>query len=294
MEWELFRTFDAVVQTGSLTAAARRLGVSQSTVSRHMARLESQAASPLIIGTQPLLLTDRGRALVKAARSILDAALSAEVALQTHHEVRGEVTVTTVAEIARWYLAPNVRHLFKRYPELSLRILTTNQISSLASGEADVSIRLMRPMSGDLYARKLADIEYDVYAATGLNVRPDTPWLGLAGSVEDVPDQKVARLLFEGRTKKFACEDLEALTWALADGLGIALLPKRAAALQRGLSPVQDPQFSDRLPCREIWLVTHRTRRSLASVRAVFAWLETLDWDERGSRALLSRDAQSR
>ncbi len=75
MEWELLRTFEAVARLGSLTAASKALGVSQSTISRHLARLEERAGSPLLLRDAPQRLTERGASLLAAVRPMVDAAL---------------------------------------------------------------------------------------------------------------------------------------------------------------------------------------------------------------------------
>ena len=82
MQWDLLRSFEAVARLGSLTAASRALGVSQSTISRQLARLEEDARSPLLLRESPVRLTERGEALLAAVAPMLDAARAAEVALE--------------------------------------------------------------------------------------------------------------------------------------------------------------------------------------------------------------------
>ena len=102
MQWDLLRSFEAVARLGSLTAASRALGVSQSTISRQLARLEEDARSPLLLRESPVRLTERGEALLAAVAPMLDAARAAEVALESSPELHGQVTVTTVGELLRW------------------------------------------------------------------------------------------------------------------------------------------------------------------------------------------------
>ena len=99
MQWDLLRSFEAVARLGSLTAASRALGVSQSTISRQLARLEEDARSPLLLRSAPIRLTERGEALLTTLAPMLDAARAAEAALEASPELHGQVTVTTVGEL---------------------------------------------------------------------------------------------------------------------------------------------------------------------------------------------------
>ena len=106
MEWDLLRTFESVARLGSLTAAARALGVSQSTVSRQINKLEEVAGSPLLLRETPVQPTEKGAALLEAVRPMVDAALTVQSTLEEAPQLHGEVTLTTVGELLRWVLAP--------------------------------------------------------------------------------------------------------------------------------------------------------------------------------------------
>ncbi len=143
----------------------RRSGVSQSTVSRHLARLEADAGSPLLLReTTPVPLTARGEALLAAIQPMVDAALGAQAALEharaarPRHPDHGRRGRALGAE-------PALRAFYRAYPHLRLRILADNQVHSLAAGEADIALRLARPARGEVYARKLRVETYGLFAA---------------------------------------------------------------------------------------------------------------------------------
>jgi DNA-binding transcriptional LysR family regulator len=277
MEWDLLRTFEAVARLGSLTAAAKALGVSQSTVSRHMARLEEGAGSPLLLREAPLQLTERGAALLAAVQPMVDAALAAQSALEDTPELHGEVTLTTVGEMVRWELAPRLPEFYRAFPHLRLRILADNRVSSLAAGEADVALRMARPVRGELVARKVGTVSYAFFAASSLEPHPEVPWLGLTGSLADLPEQRYAERAFASRPPRLLVEDVEALGLAVQAGLGVALLPRGLAARLGNVLEVpaqrMGAQAKDSPPSRDMWMVVHRSKQHVPRVRAVMGWL---------------------
>ncbi len=276
--WDHYRTFEAVARLGSLTAAARALGLSQSTVSRHLASLEAGAGSPLLLRETPVRLTRRGEALLGAIRPMTSAALGAQAALEATPELRGLVTVTTVGEVVRWALAGHLADFCQTYPHLRLRLLADNRVNSLAAGEADVAVRLARPTRGDLTARKLCAETFGYFAARSLALGPDTPWLGLTGSLARIPEQLHTERAFAPRPPRVLVEDVEALGKIVQSGVGVATLPRRFAAGLDGVVEVQGAQVGAAsigpTPPREFWLVVHRAKQRLPRVRAVMTWLE--------------------
>jgi DNA-binding transcriptional LysR family regulator len=276
MEWDLLRTFEAVARLGSLTAAAKALGVSQSTVSRQLARLEQSAGSPLLLREAPLRLTERGSALLVATLPMVDAALAARSALEDTPELHGEVTLTTVGELLRWELTPRLPEFYRAYPQLRLRILATNRVNSLAAGEADVALRMARPERGELVARKLRAESYGYFAAASLELHARVGWLGLAGSLAGLPEQRHADRVFAGRAPRLLVEDFEALGLAVEAGLGAAILPRRLAVRLVDVVEVAGWQIGagrERIPSRDIWMIVHRSKQQVPRVRALMGWL---------------------
>lgn len=278
MEWDLFRTFEAVARLGSLTAASKALGVSQSTVSRQLDRLEEGAGSPLLLRGSPLRLTERGSALLAAVQPMVDAALAARSALEDTPELHGEVTLTTVGELVRWDLAPRLPQFHRAFPHLRLRILADNRVTSLAAGEADVALRMARPERGELVARRLRSISYGFFAAASLELHPEVAWLGLTGSLAGIPEQRYAGRAFAGRPPRLLVEDVESLGIAVEAGLGVAILPRVLAARLADLVEVAPRQIgatsSERIPPRDVWMIVHRSKQRVPRVRALMEWLK--------------------
>ena len=277
LDWSLLCTFEAVARLGSVTAAAKALGVSQSTVSRHLDRLEAEARSPLVTRERPVRLTERGARLLASMGPMVEGALAARSALEDQDELVGEVTISTVAEVLRWALCPRLPELLSRHPQLRLRVLTGNQLVSLAAGEADIALRLRRPETGDLFVRRVDVVEHALFVAAEVEAAPGLPWLGLAGSLAGIPEQLHAARAFGDRPARLLVEDVEALALAVAAGLGVAILPRGLAARVGGLREVSPQevgaQVQGPVADRALWLVVHRARHKLPRVRAVVRWL---------------------
>ncbi|UJR83847.1 LysR family transcriptional regulator [Sandaracinus amylolyticus] len=277
MEWDHLRTFEAVARLGSVTAAAKALGVSQSTASRHLARLEESAGSPLLMRSTPLALTERGASVLAAMRPMLDAARAAEAALEDTPELRGEVTVTSTSEIVRWELVPRLAQFHVAYPHLRLRLLADNRVASLAAGDADVALRMVRPSRGELIARRWRTITYGYFASRRLELHARAPWLGLAGSLATIPEQRHAVRAFAGRAPRLLVEDVEALALAVAAGLGVAILPRALAPRLVDVVEVSPREIGVErgasIRTRDVWIVVHRSRQRVPRVRAVTRWL---------------------
>ncbi len=115
----------------------------------------------------------------------------------------------------------------------------------------------------------------------GREVSGESPcWLGLAGSVAGIPEQRHAERAFSPRPPRLLVEDLESLGLAVEAGLGVALLPRGLVARLQGVVEVAPRRVgarsSDRLPSRDIWMVVHRSKQHVPRVRALMGWLASV------------------
>ena len=97
-----------------------------------------------------------------------------------------------MGEVVRWVLAPGFARFAKSHPHVRLRILSDNRVSSLAAGEADIAVRLARPTEGDLVVKKLFTERYAYFVERSMRVSPSIAWLGLTGSLAEIPEQRHA------------------------------------------------------------------------------------------------------
>jgi len=154
------RAFARIADLGSLSAAARALGMPKSSASRSLARLEAAAGAALIErSTRHLRLTDAGRLLQRHARRILDDVGEAENALTGLIGVpRGTLRVSVGFTFAVGPLAPMLPEFLTRYPEVRVALSIDNRNIDLLAEEFDVAIRIGPLRDSDLIARRLTTV----------------------------------------------------------------------------------------------------------------------------------------
>lgn len=166
LEWGQIRSFLAVSRLGSLSAAARELGVSQPTLSREIQALENTTKLNLFKRTtQGLQLTKSGQELVEAAKKMHDAADQfGRQASGLSVELSGDVRISVNEIVGIYMLPPAIAAFRTQHPGVHIEIVISNRASSLSKREADIALRMFRPTQPDLVARRLPDLELGFYA----------------------------------------------------------------------------------------------------------------------------------
>jgi len=166
MDWGLIRSFLAVARLGSLSAAARELGVSQPTLSREMQALEAGTELNLFRRTtRGLVLTEQGQALVEAADEMSTAAERfARQASGLSAELEGDVRISANEIVGIYLLPPAIAAFREQHPAVHIEIVISNRPSGLNKREADIALRMFRPTQPDAVARRLPDMELGFYA----------------------------------------------------------------------------------------------------------------------------------
>lgn len=280
-DWTLVRSFLAVLEAGSLTAAARQTGGLQSTLSRHLGELEAQLQVPLFERTgRGVSPTAAGLAIADAARGMraqaqaLAAALSAE-----RGSLAGTVRLSASQAAANYLLPPVLAALHLAHPEIQIELVVSNQLSNLLQREADIALRMVRPRQAGLVARKLCDLAIGAFASPAYVARAGMPREPLAlldhaliGYDRDrTIEEGFARLGVAVTPEHFVLRTDDQVSYAqvVAQGMGIGFMSAfQARAL--GLVPVL-PQL--RIPPMPCWLAVHREVRSNKRVRCVFDFL---------------------
>jgi DNA-binding transcriptional LysR family regulator len=171
--WDELRTFFEVLRDGSLSGAARRLGLTQPTVGRHVDALEEALGvtlftrSPRGLAPTPaaIALAPHGEAMAAAAAALSRSA-SSEAALD-----KGVVRVTA-SEIVGCEVLPSILAAFHaRHPGVAIELAVTNRNEDLARGDADIAVRMVRPTQSGLVARRIGGSAHRSLRATRL-LRP--------------------------------------------------------------------------------------------------------------------------
>lgn len=186
-DWSDFKILIALNNAGSMAGASRLLGVDASTVSRRLAALEEAIGATLVIrGGRDFAITADGRSVLAAAHEMADAAARAANAIRAAKQnVAGLVRLSCIAAFAPALsdLLPIVK---ERHPALDLAILVANRPVDLMRGEADLGLRLFRPLEPDLVIKRTSDCAWGVYAA-----RLYAEKKGLPASSEDLSDHQL-------------------------------------------------------------------------------------------------------
>jgi DNA-binding transcriptional LysR family regulator len=277
--WELYRSFLAVLDEGSLSAAARSLGVAQPTMGRHVATLEKSLGLALFTRSQlGLMPTEAAQSLRSFAVAMQSTAAALERAAASQGTgVRGTVRVTASDVIGVEVLPPILTRLRDQHPDLVVELVLTNRVQDLLRREADIAVRMLRPRQELLVARRIGRIELGLHAHERYLSRHGTPrnLADLAKHSLIGFDQTTAFIRSAGkalsgwRREAFAMRtdsDLAHLALIRSGaGIGIcqAAIGRRDAAIVRILAK----QFS--LPL-ETWITMHEDLRNSPRCRVTF------------------------
>ena len=281
-DWTLVRSFLAVLDAGSLTAAAKRSGAQQPTLSRHIAELEAQLGAPLFERTgRGVTPTGAALAIAEAARRMEDAALAVARGLASARSAtRGVVRVSTSQVAAAWLLPAVLAALQRAHPEIEIELVASNELSNLLRREADIAVRMVRPAQSSLIARKLGEIE--IVAAAHKSYLAKAPPLRHSADLrrhrligydrDDTILRGAAKMGLALTRADFALRTDDQVVYGrlIAEGAGIGFVARYNLTHWPGVVVVLPALVAGTLPC---WLAVHREIRSNPLVRTVYDFL---------------------
>jgi DNA-binding transcriptional LysR family regulator len=269
MDWGDLRYVLAVARAGTLAAAARRLGVNQTTAARRLASAQSSLGSRLFERRDGALHpTKAGEAAIARAARVEQEFLALARGVGGADAVEaGSVRVTAVPILANRLLVPALPRLFARHPRLRVELVAEPRNLSLTRREADIALRLARPESGPALAWRIGRLDYAVYGARRRSA-DNLPWITYEDGLSHLPqarwiaarDEEPAALLVN---------DAEAIVQAVRAGIGKSLVPCFVAAREPGMKRLGRGIVLS----RDIWLLVHRDLRAQARIAAVIDWL---------------------
>ena len=182
-DWNLHRTFLAVVQEGSLSAAARRLGLTQPTVARHVEALEAAIGRELFLRSpRGLVPTGLAACLVPHAETLASTAAALMRAASGEADaVAGTVRVSASEVVGVERLPPILAALRRAHPRLVVELVLSNVVHDLLRHEADIAVRMTEPAQSALVAQRLPSVGLELYAHVAYLDRRGVP-----GSLEDL------------------------------------------------------------------------------------------------------------
>jgi DNA-binding transcriptional LysR family regulator len=277
LDWDDLKTFLAIARHGTLSAAARAMKVSQTTMGRRLEHLHGRAGATLLERTPGgFRLTPTGASILADVERMEEASLALERTIAGDDRcLQGLVRVTTVESLAALVLTPGLAALQADHPGIVVELITDNRSLSLARREADIAVRLGRFDAHETVVRKIGEMAFAVYGAPDYLDRHGQPdWVsGAMGHrivrVQDDLLQTPDARWFADHTQRaepaLLANSREVQLRAVAAGLGLGHLPCYLAASYPGLIRLD----AGPAVVREIWMGVHRDTRHAPRILAV-------------------------
>jgi DNA-binding transcriptional LysR family regulator len=277
--WDLYRTFLAVLREGSLSGAARALGLTQPTIGRHIEALEQAVGFQLFTRSQRgLAATEAALELRPYAETLSSTAASLlRAASGQGSAVKGTVRVSASEVIGVEVLPPVLAALRERHPELVIELAVSNAVEDLLRRDADIAVRMVEPSQEALVVRRLGKVTLGLHAHRRYLGRRGTPKRiedlathdvigfdretpAIRSMLKRVPRFDVTRFALRSNS------DLAQLA-AIRAGFGIGVCQVALAKRDRDLVRVLPDAFELKLGT---WLAMHENLRSTPRCRIVF------------------------
>jgi DNA-binding transcriptional LysR family regulator len=286
MEWDDLRVVLAVFREGTLSGAARRLGVTHSTVFRRLGAIEKQIGARLFERFRDgYVPTPAGETAAEAAARLEDEVLTLERRL-SGQDLRpsGVVRITTTDTLGT-ILMRHLPAMRAVHPEIQFEVAISNAMANLTRREAEIAIRPTPEPSEMLVGRRVADIAHAIYGSRAYLSRHEEKelsaheWITLDDALASTV---IGRWIHENlRAARITCrvDALPALRDAALAGLGLALLPCYLGDPAPGLRRLTQKKMTE--PRSALWLLTHDDLRRTARIRATLDFLAKTFMSER-------------
>lgn len=277
--WDLYRTFDAVLREGSLSGAARALGLTQPSVARHIDALEAAIGSDLFFRSQRGLAPTEAALELKPYADLLAATSAAllRTASGRAGEISGVVRISASEVVGVEHLPPILARLRRRHPALAIELSLSNALDDLLQRKADIAVRMTQPTQQALIARKVDPIPLGLHAHAEYLSRRGVPATLGDLAAHDVIGHDVETPAIRAIAARFPALDRTAYALrtnsdiaqlaAIRAGFGIGICQVPVAARDPNLVRVLADAFAIDL---EVWIVMHEDLRTSARCRAVF------------------------
>ena len=281
-DWTLVRSFLAVLEQGSLLAAARQLQSSQPTIGRHVAELESQLGLVLFERTgRGLLPTEAALRLTDAARAMQNGADAlARSVMGADHSISGTVRITASQPVSCYVLPPLLAQMRLSLPDVQVELVASNAVSNLLRREADIAVRMVQPEQATVIARRVGKVtlracaHQDYLRRRGIPRHP-TDLLAhdlIGGDRNDETLKGFAAAGLPATREHFAfrTDDLIVVWEAVRAGLGIGFVSEHQIRTDPAVITLLPKLKIQPLP---VWLAVHKEVRTSKRIRAVYDYL---------------------
>lgn len=282
LDWDELRSFLAIARHGNLSAAARALKVTQTTMGRRLDSLHTHAGARLLQKTpKGFILTAAGERVLANVERMEAEAFSVERAISGDDaSISGEVRVTTVETFGARILTPLFKDLVDQHPALKIELITDTRALSLSRREADIALRLAPFEQHEVVVKRVGDMAFGIFASRSYIEtcgRPDFD-AGAPGHRVIALQHDLALLaeakIFSERTHAarivMRSNSRDAQLEAVRAGMGLVMLPCYLCHSYDDLVELGQP--ADR-PIRGIWLGVHQDTRHVPKLRLTIAHL---------------------
>lgn len=276
MNWEDLRLVLAIARSGSLSAAAKTLGVNQTTVGRRLTAAEERLGAPMFIRNRSgFRLTEAGDAalaqieVMESAAMRLTESVGAEMQAPT-----GVVRIATMPWIFNYLIIPALPDLARRFPNISIHAISGLRERSLSDREAELALRFEMQPHGQERSFEIAEVPYAVYSPVDRDAKK-VPWVGLTADVDSSePGQWLKMSNKESSLQDgFKANDSGLIYEAICTGVGKGLLPEVLGEGASGLARLsgEDPEITRRLR-----VMVHPDVERFARVEVIIEWLKEI------------------
>jgi DNA-binding transcriptional LysR family regulator len=281
-DWSHYRAFLAVLRDGTLSGAARDLGLTQPTLGRQIAELERQLGTALFIRSQRgLMPTDAARDIAPHAQAMAAAAGSMmRAASGGTSDAAGVVRITASETIGAEVLPPLLAEFRRANPGIMIELVLSNRVEDLLRGEADIAVRMVRPTQQALLARQIGEVRLGLYAHRAYLKHSPAPKSlaalardhALIGFDQETPflREMLSRLPITRNDFALRTDSDLAHLAAVRAGFGIGFVQHGIARRDRNLVAILPNEIS--LPM-EMWLVLHEDLRASRRLRLMMEHL---------------------
>lgn len=282
ISWDLIRTFQSVAQTGSLSAAARALQLTQPTIGRHVDLLEDALNVQLFIRSREgMQLTPKGADLIESAKQMDSAATGFERhATGLDEDVSGVVRISA-NEVFGVLILPRLLPGFMDHnPGIEIELVVDNSATNLTQRDADVAIRMFRPKQNDLVARKITELPLGLYghhnylskhgAPKTLNELHAHRFIGFDRETSLIDAGRAVGAVFSPEDFALRCDNILTHIEAIRSGVGIGVTHQGLADRWSDVDQVL-PDIA--LPNLELWIACHSEVRHNKRLRKVMDFL---------------------
>jgi DNA-binding transcriptional LysR family regulator len=278
--WDLYRSFLAVLRLGSLSAAARSLGLTQPTVGRHMAQLQESLGGRVLFtrSSAGFMPTAAAHELRPHAEDMASAAAAfTRMGSANPEEAAGAIRLTAADVVGVEVLPPMLSEFRYKYPNTAIELSLSNQMADLLRRDADIAVRMVRPKQKALLARRVGRLALQFHA--------HRRYLERFGHPERLEDLAHHTIIGFDRIRPFAvlmnavplpasrdmfafrCDHDLAQLAALRAGFGIGICQTGIARRDPDLLPLLVKQFKVEM---EVWIVMHNDLRRISRMRLMF------------------------